>query len=186
MDVEHDDFVVTFDAKTIAVNDLLRVSKETGFEAHVVATTQAVSFETSLDDALARARRENKPVVIDFVASWCAPCKRMLKETFPDPSVAPLLQRCVLVKIDTDKQPEIAKRFGVFGLPDIRFLSPAGKEQRKLLDFQPPNQFAVALNELLATPFSLADARLSDLSQGEQLLKETRLRLRWPRYSFPI
>lgn len=175
MHLERDEFVITYDATNATVEELVRVSTETGFEASVVPSADSTTpnIETSFEEALARARNENKPVVLDFTASWCAPCQRMLKETFPDPKVAALLERCVLVKIDTDEQPELAKRFGVVGLPDIRFLSPDGIETRNLLDFQGPDAFAQALDQLLAgVAAGEASDKLIALSDGERELKE--------------
>ncbi|MCO6436876.1 MAG: DUF255 domain-containing protein [Phycisphaerae bacterium] len=100
-------------------------------------------------DALARARRENRPVVLDFTASWCAPCQRMLAETFPDPEVARLLDQCEFVKVDTDEHPGLASKYNVVGLPDIRLLAPDGTELRRFRDFQGPTAFARALDDML-------------------------------------
>ena len=97
----------------------------------------------------------------------------MLRDTFSDAKVAARLQQCVFVKIDTDKHPELAKRFGVVGLPDVRFLSPEGKEVERFLDYQGPDAFAVALEDLLQTTAEpLDDGKLILLSEGDQKLKE--------------
>ena len=98
----------------------------------------------------------------------------MIKETFPDPKVAPLLEQCVLVKVDTDEHPGLSQKFGVVGLPDIRLLTPDGEETRRLRDFQNPDAFASELETLLAaaTPSSDDDASLVALSDGEQQLRD--------------
>jgi len=83
------------------------------------------------------------------MAVWCAPGKRLVKETFVDKKVTALLERCILLKIDTDSHPELAKHFNVASLPDIRFLSADGKEIKKLTGFQTPESFAVELTDLL-------------------------------------
>jgi len=124
-------------------------------------------------EALAKARRENKPIVLDFTASWCAPCLKMIHETFPNPKVAPLLKRSVLVKVDADEYPALAKLYNAIALPDIRFLSPEGKELRRFLDFQGPDAFAQALDGLLKqfAAVEISD-KLIELSDDELELKE--------------
>ena len=176
MKLERDEFLVTFDAEAASVDKLLDVSKRLGFAGTIVseeATSAAPEDATFFQEALAKARREQKPLVIDFTASWCEPCQRMLRETFPNAKVAALLEQCVFLKVDTDNHPQLAKRFGVVGLPDIRFLSPAGNEAQKFLDFQGPDAFAVALRDLLeVTAAPIDDGKLMALSEGEQNLKE--------------
>ncbi len=159
MQLDRDRFVVTFDASKLAEEDLVSTIKTAGFEARVVIDTPAESISVAEDEdlelpeffveALSQAKRENKPLVLDFTAEWCLPCQRMLKETFPDPLVAPLLSRCIFLKIDTDQHPEIAKKYGVTGLPDVRLLAPDGTERRRLLDFQSPRSFSEELKKLL-------------------------------------
>ncbi|HKQ79492.1 MAG TPA: thioredoxin domain-containing protein [Blastocatellia bacterium] len=102
-----------------------------------------------LDKALGQAQKERKPIVLDFFAEWCAPCQRMEKATFKDEKVRDFLERCVFVRVDTDKHPDIAKRMSVEGLPDIRFVLPDGKVIRQLRNFQDAESFTAELEGLL-------------------------------------
>ena len=99
MDLVRDEFVVRYDASQATEADLIAVIEEQGFPARVVSAAEAVedpppvgeaAVETPafFREALARARREQRPIVLDFSASWCVPCQRMHRETFPDPKVA--------------------------------------------------------------------------------------------------
>jgi thiol:disulfide interchange protein len=74
---------------------------------------------------------------------------RMEKNTFKDERVKALLGRCVSVRVDTDKQPDIAKRMTVEGLPDIRFVLPNGRVIKQLRNFQDAESFSSELEELL-------------------------------------
>ena len=172
MDLERDEFVVDYDAARTTTAKLIVTSKQAGFAARVVPNSE-LDAPLFFREALANARREHKPIVLDFTASWCEPCQRMLRETYPDPRVAPLLERSVLVKVDADEYPALAKRFGAVALPDVRFLSPQGHELRRFQDFQGPNVFAQALDGLLK---KVAAGDISDnliaLSDDERELKE--------------
>ena len=161
MRLERDEFVVTFDSSKASVNELIALIKNAGYTAFAVTNNDEPPVQSTGNepianllyvDSLARARTENKFLVLDFQATWCVPCKRMETETFSDPLVAALLERVVFVKVDTDKHPDVARHFGVVGLPDIRFLKPDGTEVRRLTDFQDVELFAEALRQLLLLP----------------------------------
>ncbi|MFV1981797.1 MAG: thioredoxin domain-containing protein, partial [Rhodothermia bacterium] len=160
MRLDRDQFVVTVDTTKASEEELVAIVKKAGYTANVVTGDVAPRNEVGKTvgsdapifvKALARARKENKPVVVDFYAGWCGPCLKMLEVTFPDPKVAALLERCVFLKVDTDEYPELAKGFGVVGLPDIRLLAPDGTEKRRLLDFQDAESFGAELEKLLAS-----------------------------------
>lgn len=159
MKLDRDEFVVTYAGGKAKEEDLISIIREAGYTAYVVTgdvrADEAIATDKgSLDDplftaALDRAKRERKPIVLDFMASWCVPCKRMEKETFADPRVAELLEQVVFLKVDTDDHASLARHFGVEGLPDIRFLTRDGIEMHRLNDFQDADLFSEALQGLL-------------------------------------
>ena len=160
MRLDRDEFIVKYDSSQIGEAELLAIVKKAGYTSSIVANNESSApvdgDSGSRDDpifveALARAKKENKPLVIDFYADWCAPCLKMLKTTIPDPKVTTLLEKCVFLKVDTDKHPELAKSFGVVGLPDIRFLAPDGTEMKRLRDYMGAESFADELKALLAS-----------------------------------
>jgi thioredoxin-like negative regulator of GroEL len=73
----------------------------------------------------------------------------MEKNTFNDERVKALLGRCIFVRIDTDKQADIAKQMAVEGLPDIRFALPGGRVIKQLRNFRDAESFSLELEELL-------------------------------------
>jgi thiol:disulfide interchange protein len=158
--LDRDEFVVTFDPSSATEVQLIAKVKESGYTAQVVTakdktTELTAKLETVpiglalLDEAMVKARRENKAVVLDFFAEWCVPCRRMEKTTLVDSRVVELLKQVIFVRVDTDQQAEIAQKLGVVGLPDIRFIAPDGRVLRQLRGFQEADTFAGALGQLI-------------------------------------
>ena len=89
---------------------------------------------TSLPAALQQAQTQSKPVIVDFFATWCGPCK-MLEQTWADPQVSVVLSGFVTVKIDADEQPALAQQYNVTGLPTVVFLGPDGQEKHRQVGY---------------------------------------------------
>ncbi len=158
--LDRDEFVVTFDSSKVGESRLIAQVKASGYTAQVVTTKNKTAELTAkieivpsglalLDETMARAKRENKTVVLDFSAEWCVPCRRMEKTTLVDPRITALLKQVIFVRIDTDAYPEMAQKLGVVGLPDIRFVTPDGRVLRQLRGYQDADSFVVALDQLI-------------------------------------
>jgi len=98
--------------------------------------------------ALADARAAGKPVVIDFYADWCLPCKELDEKTFTDPKVVAELDRFVRVKADLtvpsdEKTKALTGQYGIVGVPTILFIDSNGAEVKdaRLVGFEPADMF---------------------------------------------
>lgn len=87
-------------------------------------------WQSSLDDGLATAEREGKPVLIDLWATWCKNCLTMDKTTLVDPAVTGALEGYVKIKFQAEDPDEattraVMQKFGAVGLPTYVILRPA-------------------------------------------------------------
>jgi len=93
--------------------------------------------------AFERARKEKKPLLIDFYAIWCPPCNRLNEETFPSAEFQEMAKKFVLLKIDadTDGAWELKSRYKVGGYPTLLFTTSKGEEISRFTDFRSPSEF---------------------------------------------
>ncbi|MFZ2447628.1 MAG: cytochrome c biogenesis protein CcdA [Syntrophobacteraceae bacterium] len=101
------------------------------------------------DEVLREARSQSRPVIIDFYATWCAPCRELEEITFHDNLVVREAQRgFIMVKVDVTRgdnpvHDRLLRQYGVKGVPTLVFLDAEGNERQdlRLLDYLPPDQF---------------------------------------------
>ena len=82
------------------------------------------------DAAIAQARLDGRPVLIDFFAEWCAACKELDKLTYVAPAVKEETNRFAMVKVDGtnshDLLTALEQRYGVQAYPTVAFIDSAG------------------------------------------------------------
>jgi thioredoxin-related protein len=82
----------------------------------------------SYAEGMQRGQAENKKVFLVFDADWCRYCLKMEKETFAKPTVIAYVNRNFIpISVNSDKQPDIAEKYKVRGLPSMWFISEAGE-----------------------------------------------------------
>ena len=99
------------------------------------AAHQPVHWHPWGDEAFARARELDRPILLDVGAVWCHWCHVMDRESYEDPALAAYLnERFVCVKVDRDERPDVDVRYqravqavsGQGGWPLTAFLTPDG------------------------------------------------------------
>ncbi len=109
-------------------------------------TEEGIQFFTGTwQQALDKAKKENKYIFLDAYASWCGPCKMMKHKTFTDKAVGDFYNKhFVCVAIDMEKPgdgPALAEKFSVEAYPKLIYLHPDGKLIGKAMGFRKSKEF---------------------------------------------
>jgi len=115
-----------------------------------------VSWKPYSDQVVRQARAQNKPVIMDFYATWCTPCRELDDVTFHNASVVQQADKdFIMIKVDLTKggnpvYERLLQQYGIKGVPTVVFLDRDGKERQelRLVDFLPPGQFLVRMAEV--------------------------------------
>ena len=135
---------------------------------YIVETTQE-TFERDVVD-----RSRDVPVVVDFWAAWCGPCR----------TLGPRLERLaeeyggkfVLVKADTERVPDIAAAFGIRSIPAVFGLKD-GKLVDSFVGVLPESEIRAFLDRLLPTPAERLIAEARGLESTDLKAAEERYRI---------
>ncbi|MGR3810258.1 thioredoxin family protein [Jiulongibacter sp. NS-SX5] len=106
----------------------------------------------SYESFLLMAQNQNKPILLEFWASWCGPCIRMDNETYSDRALGHFInQNFVMYKIDADSFDglEAAGKYGIDSYPALLVLSPDGELKEYIKGFYLPNSLQSMLKKHL-------------------------------------
>lgn len=98
---------------------------------------------TSFDELISSA---DKPILVDFYATWCGPCR--LIAPILDQVQTLLKDQLQIVKIDTDRYPELASQYQIHALPTL-VLFKDGQSVERIEGVFPPEQLVDRLTPLL-------------------------------------
>ncbi|MDE0552955.1 MAG: sulfite exporter TauE/SafE family protein, partial [Candidatus Poribacteria bacterium] len=103
-------------------------------------------------EGLEMAKREDKLVMLDFYASWCAACKELDHKTYADPAVAAKLANYVNTKLDFTRSSEtteaLTEKYQIPGLPVVIFMNAEGRVLKRLTGFVGPEEMLSILNDI--------------------------------------
>ena len=89
--------------------------------------------------------KSDKPVLVDFWAEWCGPC-RVLGPILDDVAKE-LGEKAQIVKVNVDDNPELAQKYGIRGIPTMIFFK-NGQAAKTLVGVQAKDEIKKSLEEL--------------------------------------
>jgi thiol:disulfide interchange protein DsbD len=113
---------------------------------------EKLRFEPFNSELLASATEARKPVLIDFSADWCIPCREMEHSTFVDPSVVNEASRFVRMKANLTKQDkrteELTTKYEIQGVPTTMLIDSTGKVTQRKVGYIGPQEMLAELRQV--------------------------------------
>lgn len=100
-----------------------------------------IKNETEFEEIVLKAE---KPVLVDFWAPWCGPCKMVAPEL--EAVEEEMSETALVVKINVDENQKLAGKYNVMGIPTLLVFK-AGAEVNRLVGFRPRQDLQNALEE---------------------------------------
>lgn len=121
------------------------------FLYNLKVSAEEINFEKgTFKEVLAKAKSENKILMIDFFTDWCKWCVELDKKVYTDNEVAGFANtKQVNWKIDAEKGEgiDLAKKYAVSGFPTIVFVDGNGDEVDRIVGYIPAKDFLKKIKE---------------------------------------
>ena len=88
----------------------------------------------------------DKPVLVDFWAEWCGPCKAL--SPILDEIAGEMSGKANIVKVNVDQAPDLAQKFGIRGIPTLIFFN-KGEVKSTLVGNQPKAEIVKNISSLI-------------------------------------
>lgn len=110
---------------------------------------RGLTWYTDLGKAEEAAQKQGKKIFVDFMASWCGPCKMLDREVFTTDKFKKTSSKLIFLRIDVDQQPSVSARYGIEAMPTQMVLDQSGNILGKTVGYGGPEMFFGFLNPFL-------------------------------------
>lgn len=87
----------------------------------------AIQWEPDFETAMQKAKKEGRPVMVDFYTDWCSACKVLDSDVYTDQQVIGESANWIAVKVNAEQRTDVAQAYGVTGYPTLAFIQGDGK-----------------------------------------------------------
>jgi thiol:disulfide interchange protein DsbD len=112
---------------------------------------QAIAWEP-VEQWVADGRGGDRPVLLEFGAQWCIPCREMESTTYAHPDVVHEASRFRMVKADITEETAattaLTQAYDVKGVPTVILFSPSGGEHRRMVGYVGPAEMLAAMRDV--------------------------------------
>jgi len=142
------------DTKTLvlggdAKNDLFTFKAPDGSREISLEEMSSSKWFTDLEEAKSLAAKTGKKVFVDFMASWCGPCKMLDRDVFQQEDWKKMSKYLVFCKIDVDEQKSVASTYGIEAMPTQMIVNADGSVVAKRVGYSNPTDFYNFVNSAL-------------------------------------
>ena len=134
-------------------------------------------FKGTFAEALAKAKKENKKLMVDCYTLWCGPCRYMAKNVFPDENLGKFMNEnfvCLQLDMEHGEGPERNKAFKVKAYPTFIFFNTDGKEMNRFEGMAMQDEFQKRCERILKgeAPISKENAQKNKQEEQQQPIAE--------------
>lgn len=119
-------------------------------EAKREKSQKLIKWHENLEESFEMAKREKKPLLIDFYTTWCYWCRILDEKTYPNPQVQSHLASFIPVKLNAEIEVDVAKKYEVTSFPTLKVIAEDGEELYEIIGYEEPMEFITSLKEGLA------------------------------------
>ncbi len=125
----------------------------TSFVSNPDKTIKEIQFQNiTFNQALAKAKKENKMIFMNVYAVWCGPCMMLKKTTFKTQTVADNFNKSFInIDINAEKGEgiELSKKYQVQAHPLMLIINPSGKVEKRILGYVKEDQLIKEVKNFL-------------------------------------
>lgn len=130
-------------------------------------SAEAINWMT-FDEAQKKGQAQSQKFLLYFYTDWCGYCRKLEQNTFADKAIADYINaNFIPVRINSEKLPKVASRYGVGGVPDLRFLTPKGDDIARWPGYIEADRFLPLLKYIQSDSYQ-------KMSYGEFLKKKSK------------